>query len=134
MGAAHWSTPYIGRVYRAGVFDCLHLVELVQREVFGRAVDLPKDRPGGTSARVMGEQIREHLPRFARVVHSDAAAEGDLVLMIGAGYLDHIGVLVLQGGERWVLHNFIRARQVVLHRLRDLGQWGLTVEGVYQWN
>ena len=62
------------------------------------------------------------------------ACDGDLVLMVGAGYLDHIGVHVCTAGERWVLHNFIRARQVVLHRLRDLGQWGLTVEGVYAWN
>lgn len=130
----HWSANYIGREYRAGKFDCSHLVELVQREVFGRAVDLPKDRPGGTSARVMGEQIREHLPRFARRIGGAAAVDGDLVLMVGAGYLDHIGVYVLIGCEGWVLHNFIRARQVVLHRLRDLGQWGLTAEGVYAWN
>ena len=55
-------------------------------------------------------------------------------LMIGAGRLNHVGVAVFQAGEWWVLHAFIKARAVVLHRVRDLGRQGLTLEGWYRWN
>lgn len=136
MGAAsmarpgRWPAGYIGLPYRVGEFDCAHLVERVEREVFGRAIDLPKDRISDR-AREFSRQIGAHLPAFAR--RSDAPAEGDLVLMVGAGWLDHIGVLVREAGEQWVLHNFIRARSVVLHRVRDLPRHGLTFEGVYTW-
>lgn len=125
-----WPGNYIGMPYAVGRFDCAHLVEQVQREVFGRAIDLPKDRVSDR-ARDFSAQIGQHLPAFATV--SATPAEGDLVLMVGAGWLNHIGVLVREAGEDWVLHNFIRARAVVLHRLRDLPRHGLALEGVYKW-
>lgn len=130
----HWSAAYIGLPYVPGESDCAMLVERVEREVFGRALDLPKERPSDR-ARDMAAQIGEHLERFARRLPAGTdPREGDLVLMVGAGYLDHIGVYAEIAGEAWVLHAFIRARQTVLHRLRELRNWGLEVEGVYAWH
>ncbi len=145
---AHWSEGYVGLPYIPGAHDCAHLVERVQREVFGRAVALPTDRAGWRS-RELSAQISEAAPGLARRrVDLDTAHDGDPVLMIGAGRLNHIGVLVTPFGqpvavqptalrdsvaECSVLHNFIRARQVVLTRVRDLPRWGLELEGVYAW-
>lgn len=128
----HWSARYVGMAYVPGRFDCAHLVEKVQAEVFGRRVALPMERP-----------IAQRSAEFAALVHATAPAvaqrvdtplEGDAALMIGAGRLNHVGVAVFEAGEWWVLHAFIKARAVVLHRVRDLGRQGLTLEGWYRWN
>jgi len=145
---AHWSEGYIGLPYIPGAHDCAHLVERVQREIFGRAVAVPAERAGWRS-RELSAQIAEAAPGLARRrADPDTAHDGDPVLMIGAGRLNHIGVLVTPLGqpvavqptalrdavaECSVLHNFIRARQVVLTRVRDLPRWGLELEGVYAW-
>jgi len=158
---AHWSEGYIGLPYIPGAHDCAHLVERVQREIFGRAVAVPAERSGWRS-RELSAQIAEAAPGLARrrtgepqawdpravLQEQDDACDGDPVLMIGAGRLNHIGVLVTPLGqpvavqptalresvaECSVLHNFVRARQVVLTRVRDLPRWGLELEGVYAW-
>jgi len=127
----HWTAGYIGLPYVPMAFDCAHLVERVQREVFGRDVRLPGARPGDNRSAQMQQMLQEHAPHL--VDRIEAPEEGAAALMVGAGRLNHVGVCTQLAGEWWVLHNFIRARQVVLHRLRELGRWGLVLEGVYQW-
>jgi hypothetical protein len=58
--------------------------------------------------------------------------DGDAVLM-KSGSLWHVGVYILLGGAPYVLHAMKNAQQVVRHRLRDLPNQGLTVEGFYKW-
>lgn len=129
----HWTAGYIGLPYIPGVADCAHLVERVQREVFGRELRLPADRPGWRS-RDLSDAIVAAQPDYAdRRARAADAQEGDAVLMVGAGRLNHLGVLVLMGAERHVLHAFVRCRQVVLHRERELERWGLAIEGYYAW-
>jgi len=129
--AEHWAIAYVGRSYDKAGFDCAHLVELVLREQFGRQVRLPTDRPESNRARDMSTQIRCRLEEFAQI--STNPAEGDGVLMIGAGYINHIGVYCLISGRPYVLHNFINARQVCLHSWSELESWGMCVEGIYRW-
>ena len=128
---AHWAAAYIGRPYVPGAFDCGDLLELVTREVFGRAVPVPRDRPASRRSAGYQAVIARGLADLAQRV--EVPAEGDIVQMVGAGRPNHVGVAVLLGGEVWVLHAAIRARQVVLHRVRDLESHGLAVEGFYRW-
>lgn len=127
----HWTEAYVGLRYDKRSLDCAQLVERVLAERFGRQVRLPTDRPESGSARELMGTIEQHLDAYVR--RTDAPREGDMVLMRGAGYLDHLGLYTEVGGEARVLHAFIRARQVCLHRLRDLAGVGLEVEGVYRW-
>lgn len=130
-----WSARYIGLPYQPGRFDCAHLVEKVQTEVFGRRVDLPKERPASQRSAEFAALVQETAPALAaRLPDGQAPLEGDAALMIGAGRLNHVGVAVFEAGEWWVLHAFINARAVVLHRVRDLARNGLKLEGWYRWN
>jgi len=127
---SHWSARYIGLPYQSGRFDCANLVEQVARDVLGRHVNLPKDR-AGTRAVELSAQLHDHMAVYA--ARAESPADAHPVLMVGRGYLDHVGVAATIAGEWWVLHNFIRSRQVVLHRVRDLPTFGLAVEGYYRW-
>jgi hypothetical protein len=126
--APHWSAAYVGLPYVRGEFDCAALVERVLREVFGREIHLPKER----AADVLGlsGQIAAHRAEFARRI--DAPGEGDGVLMVGRGRVNHIGIWCFID-ESYVLHNMRNAGQVCLHRVRDLSRYGLFVEGYYRW-
>lgn len=124
----HWSERYLGLSYAPGNFDCADLAVKVQREVFGREVVLPSDHgsdPFGRNAR-----IEAHKLACAEPV--DEPADGDAVLLITNGRLQHIGLLCLIRGERWVLHNR-KALGVTRGRLRDLEAQGYRVEGFYAW-
>jgi hypothetical protein len=123
---AHWSEAYIGLPYIAGDQDCAELLARVQREVFGRAVTVPRvraDGPFGKSA-----QISQGARDLADPVLEPV--EGDAVLMLVRG-LWHVGVWFEQG-EPWVLHAMRNAGQVVSHRLRELPVLGIRVEGFYR--
>lgn len=125
----HWSQRYVGRPYAAGVYDCAALVEAVQREEFNRALSLPAERPAGW--RSLSALIELQKANFAAPTTSPV--DGDGVLMVGRGYLNHLGVYCVIGGRPWVLHNMKRAGAVVLHRARELERYGLRIEGYYRW-
>lgn len=128
MGA-HWTEQYVGMPYDKETNDCGMFAERVQLEIFGRVISLPKER--ATTLRGLSRQIRAHLDDFG--IRTDSPIEGDGVLMIGRGRMDHIGIYCLINGTAWVLHAMRGANQVCLHRVRDLATHGLTVEGFYQW-
>lgn len=123
----HWSARYVGMPYQ--VADCAMLAAHVQREVFGREIRLPTDRAPGL--RGMTDQIERLKTDFAACV--DAPVEGDAVLMISRGKIEHIGIFCVIDREPWVLHSVRNAGQAVLHRLRELSNQGLTIEGYYRW-
>ncbi|MBI3771474.1 MAG: C40 family peptidase [Gammaproteobacteria bacterium] len=125
---AHWSERYIGEVYIEGTGDCAAFAARVQREVFGRVIALPTARAHGM--RGQSAQIELHKANYGDRI--DEPQEGDAVLMIGRGRLDHIGVYCV-AGEPCVLHAMRNAGRVVMHRLRDLESQGLTTEGFYRW-
>jgi cell wall-associated NlpC family hydrolase len=92
--AASWPSRWVGRAW-APHFNCWHLVQQVQREVFGR--DMPA-LPVGTP-----EDQRETLQRITKRWRptTDAPREGDLLTMT-SDIGPHVGVLV--SADR-VLHN-----------------------------
>jgi phosphatidylserine/phosphatidylglycerophosphate/cardiolipin synthase-like enzyme len=131
----HWSQRYVGRPYIEGEFDCGELARTVQREVFGREIALPTERgymgkKGAEKFRAMAAQIDTEKTRIAE--RTEAPQEGDAVLLVARGYLQHVGVYCLIG-EPWVLHAADTARQVLLARVRELAAKGLRVEGYYRW-
>jgi hypothetical protein len=125
--AEHWSARYVGLPYAEA--DCAALAARVQHEVFGRAILLPYQREPGL--RGMSAQIERLKADFAKRI--EAPIDGDAVLMQSRGRLDHIGIYCIIENEPWVLHSARNAGQAVLHRLRDLGTQGLTLEGYYRW-
>lgn len=129
MTQPHWTQQYVGLPYEAGACDCASLTERVQREQFNRALCLPSARAG--NHRGWSRQIKRHRDDYAQP--TDNPIEGDLVLMFGRGYLNHIGTLVVIEAERYVLHAMFAARQVCMHKLSQLDDVGLKLEGLYQW-
>jgi len=129
--SAHWSERYLNpvRPYIEDEKDCGYYAELVQREVFGREVHLPTDRAHG----LRGKSKQIESLKFDYGVPTDAPQDGDGVLMVGRGRLEHIGVYCLIDDAAYVLHAMKRVGQVVRHRLRELPAQGLTVEGFYRW-
>lgn len=125
----HWTQRYIGLSYTPGALDCAALAELVQREVFGRDIVLPQHRAAGV--RGWTAQIEANKDDIAE--RTDHPSEGDAVLMVGRGRLDHIGIYAEVQGVAYVLHAMKSAGQVCLHRLRDLPALELKVEGIYTW-
>lgn len=123
----HWTSRYIGLPYAEN--DCAELAARVQREVFCRSVSLPTVRAAGL--RGLTAQIEAEKDVYAE--RTDLPQDGDAVLMVGRGRLDHVGVYAAINGVPHVLHAMRNAGQVCLHRLRELEGIGLKVEGFYRW-
>lgn len=116
--------------YDEATFDCADLVVRVQRELFGRDVALPSRRPRGTAGQAaMGELSRPYARR------TETPQDGDLVLMIEHGHKrpGHAGVFFFMAHEPWVLHANEKTGCSILHRVRDLPDYGLRIEGTYAW-
>ena len=124
---AHWSAQYIGLPYAQT--DCAQLCVKVQQEVFNRVIALPLDRAGGL--RGISQQITDLQADFAEPV--PMPEEGDAVLMVGRGRINHIGTATFINNQLWVLHAMKNVGQTVLHRITTLESLGLVVEGYYRW-
>ena len=125
----HWSEPYIGMPYVPGDNDCASFAARVVREVFAREIGLPHERSDGVSG--WSRQIECAKNDYG--IRVNKPEEGDAVLMIGRGRLNHIGVYCVIGGVGYVLHAMLKHGAVALHRIRDLDNVGLAVEGYYRW-
>lgn len=125
----HWAQSYVGQPYVEGAHDCAAFAARVQREIFRREIRLPTER--GAGLRAQSRQIDDLAGVYAERV--ERPAEGDGVLMRCRGTLSHVGVYCEIGGTAYVLHAMKNAGQVCLHRLRDLANQGLAVEGFYRW-
>jgi hypothetical protein len=132
----HWAERYVGRAYVRDEFECGELAQLVNREVFGREIRLPSERPyRGKSGHARYKAMVCHLAAVKDDygLRTDNPEEGDCVLLLSRGRPSHIGVYCRIKDEAWVLHCASNAREAVLHRIRALPQQGLAVEGYYRW-
>jgi len=121
--------PYEGIKYCEATLDCADFVALVQRELFGRNVQLPNGRPRGTRGQLaLGELSKPYGTR------TESPKDGDLVLMIESGRPAHAGIYFWLAHEGWVLHSCERIGESVLHRVRELPDMGAPIEGFYSWN
>lgn len=119
---------FVGIPYDEDACDCADLVVLVQRELFGREVQLPNGRPRGVRGQaVLGELSKPY------GTPTDSPQDGDLVLMRDRGRAGHVGVYFHLAHEGWVLHSNQRNGCSVLHRVRELPDWGCAVEEIYRW-
>jgi len=122
---------FVGLPYNADDFDCADLVMLVQRELFGREVVVPGRRPRGMQG---AAELGELSKPFAKP-REGPPSDGDLVLMIEVLQKrpGHAGVFFFLAHEAWVLHANEKNGCAVLHRVRDLPDFGLRIEGFYEW-
>lgn len=119
-----FSNRYIGLPYQQ--VDCVDLLVMVQKEIFGRMLDLPNDR---NSAR---RQFQTLLRQYAEPV--DNPQVGDLVFMRDyyQKYPSHVGTLFKMAGDSWVLHTTEKTDSV-FHRVRQIAHLGIAIEGYYTW-
>lgn len=119
---------YIGIPYSED-FDCADFVALVRREMFGHEVRLPNGRERGERGQiVLPDRIR------AYGIPTETPADGDLVLMGRVGRKGgHVGLYFHLDHEGWVLHSNETDTCSVLHRVRDLPGFGITIKGYYSW-
>lgn len=116
--------------YDENEFDCADLVVWVERELFGRSINAPGFRPRGAKGqRVIGEVALTYAEP------TDAPVDGDLVLMHdrGGSQPGHAGIYLFLAHEPWVLHANESTGCSVLHRVRELGDYGARIEGYYRW-
>lgn len=119
----HPAERYVGLPYCEQTFDCADLVVLVQRELFGRDVQLPNGRPRGVRGQlVIGELSRGY------GVPTDSPQDGDLVLM--GGKAGHVGVYFFLAHEPHVLHVMDAGTFSQLVPVRELTT---RVEGYFRW-
>ena len=123
----HWSEKYVGISYKEN--DCAELALKVQKNEFSKNIDLPGHREKGL--RNLSNQIQNLQGDYAEP--TEQPSEGDAVLMKSRGQLNHIGIYCFINNEAFVLHAMRNAGCVCLHRLRDLENIGLSIEGFYQW-
>lgn len=131
---SHWSEKYVGKPYHDGEYDCAIMTLEIEMNEFGRLIDLPKDRvlnsDGSPNWRGISNQIEKNKYSYAEKTNSPV--DGDVVLMIGRGRLNHIGVFCVIDGINYVLHNIRNVGSVCLHKINDLSRFNLQVEGYYK--
>lgn len=101
---------YVGMEYVDGQFDCADLVVLVQRELFGRLLDVPLAAARSAGVRGQARDLAGHLARYTRPTAEPFT--GCLALFWevtpnGIPPLNrrwHIGTVFLHLGAPWVLH------------------------------
>lgn len=125
---AHWSDQWVGLPYIEEERDCGWYAAQIQRDVFGHQIEIPASRRAGPFGRAV--QISETLLNIAKPV--DDPVDGDLVLMITAGRIGHIGVYAQLAGEPYVVHALQTMHQVWRTPLRRLPQIDCHIEGFYR--
>lgn len=120
---------YTSRRYSVGSFDCADLAIDVQREVFGREIQLPTHPRGKRSQAVA---ISRHADACTRVLN--APKTGCVALMRGQEGRWHIGTVVMDAaGAPWVLHAHSAELGVLLQPLAEVSELGLSVVEFREW-
>lgn len=123
----HWAEAYVGTPYSE--FDCAELCKKVHLEQFNNKLSLPTYRP--SNLKKISGLISELQDDFAEKVSTPV--EGDGVLMIGRGRLNHIGIACYINGQLYVLHAMRNIGMAVLHNVNSLKNVGIEIEGYYRW-
>lgn len=123
----HWAESYVGIPYSE--CDCAQLCVRVQHQRFKKLLDIPLIRPSGLHE--ISDMISNLQDDFATIVA--VPEEGDAVLMIGRGRLNHIGIACYIKNQLYVLHAMRSAGMTVLHNIVVLNSIGIDVEGYYKW-
>lgn len=121
---------YCSIPYDQDAYDCADLVIQVQRELFGRDVYLPSNRPRKAEGLIaIHKQVGDYGERTTNPV------DGDLVLMteMGKSYPSHVGVYFIVDFRPGVLHTTGKIGASMVSYISDLPALGLKIEGFYKW-
>lgn len=124
---------FVGIPYDLRRMDCADLAILVQRELFGRTVQLPGKRPRPLRDGDQAQAIDAMAGQLADPVAQPQ--DGDAVLMRDAGQAQagHIGTYFFLNFTPMVLHTSHALGASVLHRVQDLSGYGLQITGYFRW-
>ena len=119
---------YCGKRWRES-FDCADFVEWVQRDLYGRHIRIPNGRPRGDAGPPV---LASMAAQFVRP--TDTPADGDLVLMFDRGQTNpgHCGLYFFFDHQPQVLHLPERGGSAI-HRVSDLPELDLRIQGYYAW-
>ena len=125
-------TPYLGRPYVQGEYDCADLVVDVAREQLGVRLTLP-----GRAASQRGRDLQIAALTAALAEPVDTPAEGDLVLMRVTGRRHevgrHAGVWHHPPGHAPHVLHCAGGAGTCLHPVAGLEARGYQITGVYRW-
>ena len=125
---SHWSDKYLG--YEFEKYNCAQFVQMVMHNEFKIEYRFPQSTGSIFSN---SHKIKSFYKDFVSE-RTETPEDGDLVLMhSGLRKLGHIGLYCDVRGQKCVLHALKEAGQSVRHRLRNVGNYGLHVEGFYKW-
>jgi len=127
----HWSDKYIGRPYQLHTYDCASLIQEIAKEEFDIDGFIPAEH--GSNSVGHQRQFMRYKSVSLEPIDKSSIQEGDLVLMISAGRMNHIGVYYKDKASEWVVHNAAQVGAVIRTRLRSLSQLGYAIEGFYRW-
>lgn len=120
---------FIGIPYSEADFDCADFVSHVRRELYGHEVRLPNGRERGDRGYAV---VSGRVEQYA--TPTETPADGDLVLMGRKGRKGgHVGLYFHLDHEGYVLHSNETDGCSVLHRSRDLPDFGTTIKGYFAW-
>jgi len=125
---AHWTDTYVGRPYIVDEYDCGHLAEDVLNEFNDEQVTLPSR--SSFNVKSLSKDIADQKETYCDPITD--AVDGDIALMKCRG-LYHIGIYFSISTKQYVLHNMKNVGSVVIHNLRDLPKYGMTLEGLYRY-
>lgn len=124
----HWSDQYVGKPCNPVTYDCAEFAKDVLHNKFNKYITIPSR---ADTLRGLSKQIESLKEDYAYPVGTPQ--EGDGVLMMGRGRLDHIGIYCEINNIPYVIHAMRNCKQVVLTRIRDLDKIGLTFQGYWRW-
>jgi len=126
----HWTNSYIGIPYSN--MNCVEFVLCVEREVFNRKFPHPV-RPTERNPFHYNRLLQENMMNYISEPKLDKPVEGCCVLMKAMNRLNHVGVFVKIKSKEYVLHSLDSFKSSILHQVKDLPKYGITVEGYYSW-
>nr|WP_145544787.1 host specificity factor TipJ family phage tail protein [Variovorax boronicumulans] len=130
---------YVGTPYVEGQYDCASLAVQVQRELFGRTIDLPDPQARRRGRRGHASDIASLGPSLASRVEAPSTGSGVLLWETVPGAAAphnrrwHIGTAFVEGSDVWVLHCANEQHGALLQRLAHLVDGTMHLEGFYAW-
>ena len=121
-----WTDSYVGRPHTPE-FDCAELCIEVERDHYGRSVSLP-NRLFYEKGQNRNSDIKHVLSLFEPI---EKPIDGDIVLMMSAKSLNHVGVYVVLNGKPYILH-CIENSGTVLQTVPNVSKYKLRIQGYYR--
>lgn len=124
----NWTCKFLSIPYEQ--LNCAEFVEFVLRKQFNIDFTFPQNRGSIFS---QSDDLKKNCFTFVYPEKTEAPEDGDLVLMSGIRKMCHVGILVKNKKELFVLHTQKNLGCACLHRLKDISDYGLSLEGIYKW-